>query len=461
MALALISSSGIQAQDVGTVSAAVNPEVTAAAVDTAAPVDPMTPMATEPAAPIVTTSATPVATEAPATPPVATEAATVPVATEAPTTSPPESTPAPVATEAAIVTTAPVAVSTDPPTTSTPTAPPSTAQVASESMGPNLQDTTSPQNLRGSGDGSNMSASSQSSSSKSVSDHTTGTLDGLSSTKLTVMCLLGGVGIAIIMSLLFVVRRTRRRDDPELGTPIGPDTAEITSPPATAITSNADVWKAKGASFASQNLPPAANTRAKMNATTRSSAEFDMANRVSQIASLPAPSRSTKPQQPNRDTNLSPERSLSFRGCSEFSLHHEGDSEASFTTNERYSTNDGYSTSDRYSMSSRLSSEVGRSNSGWFQRQAPKNLDMPRASSTSSTASSVAARKHSKVSFVTPAPIQTTPSTEAPVTTKSSISRTDVPDWYRVIESPSDNDRYTTSSLDSDNISSERESFEL
>ncbi|EEY67705.1 uncharacterized protein PITG_17931 [Phytophthora infestans T30-4] len=157
------------------------------------------------------------------------------------------------------------------------------------------------------------------------------------------------------------------------------------------------LFVAKGASFASQNLPPAANTRAKMNATTRSSAEFDMANRVSQIA----------------------------------------------TSASRYSTNDGYSTSDRYSMSSRLSSEVGRSNSGWFQRQAPKNLDMPRASSTSSTASSVAARKHT------------------PVTTKSSISRTDVPDWYRVIESPSDNDRYTTSSLDSDNISSERESFEL
>ncbi|KAF1778771.1 hypothetical protein GQ600_21057 [Phytophthora cactorum] len=435
MILAVISSTGIQAQDVGTVTAA-NPEATAAPVDTT------TPVATDPAAPVVTT-ATPVATDAVTTPPVATEAATTPVATEAPTTSTPVSTPPPpAATEAVIVTTAPSApVSTDPPTTSTPTAAPSTAQVASESSTPILQDTTSPQsNLRGSDADTSTSASSQSSSSKSVSESITGTLDGLSSTKTTVICLLGGVGIVIIMCLLFVVWRTRGREDPELGTPIAPDSATITSPPA----SSAPAWKAKGASFASQNLPLAANTRAKMNATTRSSAEYDMTNRLSQIASLPAHNTSGKPSRANRETNASSERSFSVRGHSEFSVHHEGDSE----TNERYSTNDVYSTGDRFSTSSRLSTP------------SPKNLDMHHFSSTSSTASSVVARKHNKVSFVNHDLTQT-PSNEAPVTTDSTTSRTDVPDWYRVIESPSDNDRYTTSSLDSDNISSERESFEL
>eukprot|EP00644_Phytophthora_capsici_P003614 jgi/Phyca11/510627/fgenesh2_kg.PHYCAscaffold_64_\ len=80
--------------------------------------------------------------------------------------------------------------------------------------------------------------------------------------------------------------------------------------------------------------------------------------------------------------------------------------------------------------------------------------------STSSTASSVAARKHKPVSFINHDLTQT-PSAQAPVTTDSTTSRTDVPDWYSVIESPSDNDRYTTSSLDSDNISEERVSFEL
>ncbi|KAG6966407.1 hypothetical protein JG688_00006780 [Phytophthora aleatoria] len=348
-------------------------------------------------------------------------------------------------------------LSTDPPTTSTPTAAPSTAQVASESSTPILQDTTSPQsNLRGNDADTSTSASSQSSSSKSVSENITGTLDGLSSTKTTVICLLGGVGIVIIMCLLFVVWRTRGREDPELGTPIAPDSATITSPPA----SSAPAWKAKGASFASQNLPLPANTRAKMNATTRSSAEYDMTNRLSQIASLPAHNTSGKPSRANRETNASSKRSFSVRGHSEFSVHHEGDSETSVMTNERYSTNDVYSTGDRFSTSSRLSSEVVRGNSGWFQRPVPKNLDMHRFSSTSSTASSVVARKHNKVSFVNHDLTQT-PSNEAPVTTDSTTSRTDVPDWYRVIESPSDNDRYTTSSLDSDNISSERESFEL
>ncbi|POM75799.1 Hypothetical protein PHPALM_7047 [Phytophthora palmivora] len=134
---------------------------------------------------------------------------------------------------------------------------------------------------------------------------------------------------------------------------------------------------------------------------------------------------------------------------------------ASLPTCGTYSTSDRYSTSGRYSLSSRLSSEPGRSNSGWFQRQVPKNLDMHRFSSTSSTASSVVARKHNPpVSFVNHDLTQT-PITGAPVAISSTTSRTDVPEWYSVIESPSDNDRYTTSSLDSDNISSERESFEL
>ncbi|OWZ21292.1 hypothetical protein PHMEG_0004177 [Phytophthora megakarya] len=121
---------------------------------------------------------------------------------------------------------------------------------------------------------------------------------------------------------------------------------------------------------------------------------------------------------------------------------------------------DRYSTNGRYSTSSRLSSEVGRSHSGWFQSHVPKNLDMHRFSSTSSTASSVVARKHNPPSFINH-DLTKTPSTGAPVGTDSTTSRTDVPDWYSVIESPSDNDRYTTSSLDSDNVSSERESFEL
>ncbi|ETN00824.1 hypothetical protein PPTG_17680 [Phytophthora nicotianae INRA-310] len=448
MVLVMISSTGIQAQDAGTVTAA-NPEVTAPAVDTATPVDTTAPPVTGPAAPIVTTAA-PVVTEAVTTPPVATEAVTVPAVTEASTTSTPVSTPAPVATDAATETPAPV--STDPPTTSTPTATPSTV---SESSVPILHDTTSPQNLRGNDDGSSASASSLSSSSRSVlEEHKTGTLNGMSSTKMMVICVLGGVGLTVILSLLFVLWRHQRRDDLELGTPIAPDTTAITSPPASAASANAAAWKAKESSYPPQ-MPLAANTRAKMNATTRSSAEFDMANRISQIANPPA--HSTKPNQANRETNASSERSFSIRGYSEFSLHHEGDSEASVITNDRYSTNDGYSTSDRYSMSSRLSSEVGRSNSGWFQRQAPNSLDRHRFSSTSSTASSIAARKHTKVSFVNPDLTQTSNTETAAATT----SRTDVPDWYRVIESPSDNDRYTTASLDSDNISSERESFEL
>ncbi|KAG6602879.1 uncharacterized protein IUM83_06874 [Phytophthora cinnamomi] len=223
-------------------------------------------------------------------------------------------------------------------------------------------------------------------------------------------------------------------------------------------------WKASSSSFASRDQPLSGGTRTKLNATTRSSTEYDLADRPSQIASLPEHSTMTQTPQHNRGTNASSEQSFSIRGYSELSVLRAGDSETSAMTNDRYSTNDGYSTSDRYSTngrystSSRLSSEPGRSNSGWFQ--VPNNLDMHRFSSTSSTASSIVARKHNPVSFIN-RDLTQTPTTDASVTTDSTTSRTDVPDWYSVIESPTDNDRYTTSSLDSDNISDDRASFEL
>ncbi|GMF25957.1 unnamed protein product [Phytophthora lilii] len=475
MTLAVLASpdAGAQAQDVGTVMAA-SPEATPAAVVTETPAETSAPVATEAAAAPAATTAAPVATEAATqAPPAATESA-APVATEAPTTATPAAVPT--ATEAAATvaaaTSAPTSAGTS--TTSIPTAAPPTptSQAAPDTSATVLQDTTPSQSgVRGSD--AESSASSLSSASKSTSDTTTGTLDGSSSSKTVVIVVLGGVGAAIIMSLLFVLWRSQRHEDPDLDTPIPPDTATITFPavsmPSIVAPTAQDMstWKARGSSFASRDLPLTESTRAKLNATTRSSTEYDLANRPSQIASLSARGTATHMPHDSRDTNASSEQSFSIRGYSEFSVRHAGDSETSAMTSERYSTNGGYSTSDRYSTngrystSSRLSSEPGGSNSGWFQQhQVPKNLDMHRFSSTSSTASSVVARRHNPVSFINHDLTQT-PNAETPVTTHSTTSRTDVPDWYSVIESPTDNDRYTASSLDSDNISDERESFEL
>ncbi|KAE8884288.1 hypothetical protein PF005_g17359 [Phytophthora fragariae] len=472
MALALISvpHAGVRAQDAGTVTTA-NPEAAIAAV----------PAATEAAPAPEVTTATPVATEAATVaPPTSTEAA-APVATEAAAvTSTPTSAPtqAPTASQtptmATVTSTAASADSTPSSTGSTPnntpvtaTSAPTTAQVASESSATMLQEATSSQSsssLRSGGSGS--SASSLSSASKSAGDpRSTGTLNGSSSTKTLVIAVLGGVGLTIILSLLFVVWRSQKRENPDLGTPTQSDTATIMFPPASmpAIVAptaqDMSAWKVSGSSFASRDLPLIESTRAKLNATTRSSTEYDLADRPSQIVSLSARGTTTHMPQHIRGTNASSEQSFSIRGYSELSILRAGDSETSAMTSERYSTNDGYSTSDRYSTSSRLSSEPGRSNSGWFQKQVPMNLDMHRFSS-SSTASSIVARKHNPVSFINHDLTQT-PTADAPVATDSTTSRTDVPDWYSVIESPTDNDRYTTSSLDSDNISDDRASFEL
>ncbi|KAL4095160.1 hypothetical protein PRIC1_008538 [Phytophthora ramorum] len=464
MALAMIASPTVRAQDAGTVTAPSPEATTAAAVVTA---DTAAPAATEAATAPVATTVAPVATEM-ATLPAAIETP-APIATDAAVATPaPSSTPPPTSTEAATVVAATASpASTDAPTTTTPatTAVPSpTSQVIPNTGATMLQDTTSSESsFRGSDAGT--SASSLSSSSRGGSATTTGTLEGSSATKTTVIVVLGGVGLTIVLSLLFVAWRSRTRKDQDLNTPLPPDTGTITFPavslPSVAMPTAQDLsaWKASGSSFASRDLPLTESTRAKLNATTRSSTEYDLANRPSQIASLPARGTTMYTPQETRGTNASSEQSFSIRGYSEFSVLHAGDSESSAMTTDRYSTNDGYSTGDRYSTSSRLSSEPGRSNSGWFQQQVP-NLDMHRFSSTSSTASSVAARQHNLVSIINH-DLTRTPSAGAPVTTDSTTSRTDVPDWYSVIESPTDNDRYTTTSLDSDNISNERESFEL
>ncbi|GMF32806.1 unnamed protein product [Phytophthora fragariaefolia] len=468
MTLTVISSP-VAAQDLGTVTAAT-PEATAAA-----------PVATEAAtsAPEATATAAAavaaeVVTEAP---PAATEAA-APAATEAATTSAPASTPT--ATTEAATTAAPMSApeSTESTssaagssTTQTPTSAPSAAEVASESNATVLQDTTSSHSsLRNSETGSN--ASSLSSASKSADATSHGTLNGSSSTKTLVICLLGGVGLTIIVSLLFVVWRSQKRENPDLGTPTQSDTATITFPspamPSIVAPTAQDLtaWKTNGPSFASQDLPLDESFRAKLNASTRLSAEYDLSSQSSQITSLPPRGTTRQTPKHHRGTNASSEQSFSVRGYSELSALRAGDSETAamafgrYSMNDRYSTSERYSTNDRYSTSSRLSSDPGRSNSGLFQNQVPKSLDMHRFSSTSSTTSSIVARKHNPVSFINHDLTQT-PTADAPVTTESTTSRTDVPDWYSVIESPTDNDRYTASSLDSDNISDERASFEL
>lgn len=292
---------------------------------------------------------------------------------------------------------------------------------------------------------------------------TTGALTGSSTTKTVVLCVIGGAGLSVILGLLLLVWIRSRREEPDLDTPL-PNITSTTFPnnsfssvvgaAATGSAQEYSVWKASGSSFASRDLPLTESARGKLNATTRSSVEYDLSERPSQIANISSRGTTSQPTQDHRGTNASSERSFSIRGFSEFSVLHGGDSESSALTYDRYSA-----------ASSRLSSDTGRSDSGWNQNQVSKNLDMHRFSSTSSRTSSAAARTNQPVSFINHD--LTEPASARSIASESTSSRVDVPDWYSVIESPTDNERYTgerytSSSLDSDNNSSnDRESFEL
>ncbi|CAI5724791.1 hypothetical protein KXD40_003443 [Peronospora effusa] len=480
---------GVQAQDVGAV-ATPSPEVTAAAIvtDASASTDPPATVA-----PAQATEPVPV-TEAPtvqSTPEVA-KAATTPVVTEAvKTTTTPASSP-PV-TKDAVKPVAPIAarVSTDVLTTLPPAVAPSVPQVTSQSTATIPSESTSPRSdipdnefennlsvseadsiMRGSGGEGPTNASSLSSSSNSDSESITGTPTEFFTTETVVFFMLGGIGLTIIMSLLFVFWRNRNSEDPDLGTPVASDTSTITFPAASMPSIVAptarelSAWKASGSTFTSRDLPLSANARAKLNAITRLSTEYDMANRHSHVIGLSMHGSLTQTPPAFRETSESSEQSFSIRGYSELSIHHANDleTETPVMTFERDSGSDGYSSGDRYSASgkysasSRLSSDPGRSSSGWSQVQASKNLDIHRYSSTSSTSSSIVARNLNPASSGNQ---DHPPCTDTPDTKDSTTSRTDVPNWYSVIESPTDIGRYTASSLESDTISNARESYEL
>ncbi|CAI5715141.1 unnamed protein product [Peronospora destructor] len=275
--------------------------------------------------------------------------------------------------------------------------------------------------------------------------------------------------------LKMLSNRNRRSEDPNLGTPVALDTSTTTFPAASMPSIVAptarelSAWKATGSTFTSRDLPLSANARAKLNAITRLSTEYDMTNQQSHVTGLSVHGSLTQAPQALQETRGSFEQSFSIRGYSELSIHHANDLETDIPvlTHERDSASDGYSSGDRYSASgkysasSRLSSDPGRSSSGWSQLQASKNPDIHRYSSTSSTSSSIVARNLNPVSSSN----QDHPSgTNIPNTKDSTSMRTsriDVPNWYSVIESPTDIGRYTASSLESDTISNAHESYEL
>ncbi|RLN21309.1 hypothetical protein BBJ28_00024545 [Nothophytophthora sp. Chile5] len=288
-----------------------------------------------------------------------------------------------------------------------------------------------------------------SSGSESVTDVATGD-GGVSTSKTVVLCVLGGLGASVILALLLFLCRRRSREDLDPDTPLPQAEVAISfavpsPPPDATVAQEMAAWKASGSSLASRNLPFTESTRAKLNGSARSSAEYDLSGRTSQLGDL----SSRGPPPPQRDTAASSEQSFSIRGYSDFSAIRGGDSEASVVMH------------DRHSRSSLLSIDTGRSNSGWFQRQVPRSLDLHRFSSTSSTASSVVARKqHQNVASFISHDLTQPPSNRGAVTGGTGRS-VDGKDWYSVIESPSDADRFSASSLDSDRLSDDRESFEL
>lgn len=475
--VAILMFYGISAQDVG-IATTVNSETAAVetgAVATVAPDATLAPAGAEPAA-SRTTSDPLIVTEAVTIPPAPTVAPTIPVTTETAATNLPMTTLSPPTSPSPGKTVPSDAVaSTDPTNSTIPAATPDIKHVASDSSASTFNE--SPRNTlrkknaassassilsssrNHDADSSASASSSFASPSKSVIQQITGTLEDISLSKIVMILILVAIGIFIVMTLLCNVCRSKRSQPPNFRPS---DSAILRSPAGPTVmptASNTCSWKATRSTFAAQKLPQRPSTVANPNANTRTPSEYDRANKNSHIASLPAQNSSILPL---RQTNTSSsDQNFSIRGYSDFSLPHDGDSSESFRGNERYSTafsmSDRYSTSGRFSTSSRLSSDPGRSNSEWFRQNVPKSFGVDRFSSTSSTASSLAARKHHSVSFTT----QGISRTRTPTIVDNTISRTDIPDWYRVIESPTDNDRYTTLSLASENMSGGRDSFEL
>ncbi|KAL7679424.1 hypothetical protein Plhal304r1_c079g0165421 [Plasmopara halstedii] len=468
IAFIVYSFHGIQAQEVETpivetLQDNIVPE-TIAPVETTAPVDTTAPPVTETPPPIVTRVSPIVTEEVTTPPPVPTEAPTLSVTTEAPPSLLPESTSS-TTTEPVAVTTPPVVdenvpADTEAPTTMPPTIMPSTGQNVSEGLNTtksadtivppvtfrDIETDNSEASLHGSEafDHPTTPSPSRSSSFEDIPKETSSTFPGIPFSKTLIISALGGVGLFVILLLLCVKCRASKRQVPDLNTPVqATNTFSRTS-----SSPSSSVWKSTRSTFASRDLPFASSLRAKLNATSRSSIDYDRPNPISFIASLP----------PNnsaiflRESNTS-DQSLSLRGCSEFSVHHQHDSDVS----GRYSTSDRYSTKERYSTTSRLSSEPERSNSGRVPSLLSKGTDVSRISSTSSTLSSATTRRHNRMSLATPDLSQSLPSD----TTSGTNTRTDVRDWYRVIESPADNDRYTSTSLVSDHTTNEQDSFEL
>ncbi|CAH0473106.1 unnamed protein product [Peronospora belbahrii] len=464
---------GVQAQDIGAL-VTPSPEVTPAAIvtDTPAP----TSLATAVVPPEATAAITEPVTEAVTVnlTPETVEATITPVVTEAATVITPASTPVAIDTFPPVASNA-APVSTDTSTDSPPPAAPSVASVTSESS------TTIPSEAASNDVGSSMqgseseesaSSSSSSSSSSSASEYVTETVTEFFTTTTIVLFMLGGIGLTIVMSLLYVLWRNQRREDPGLETPVSEDSTTTTFPavsmPSIIAPTARDlsVWKAGESKFTSQDLPLTANVHAKLNAVSRSSIEYDMASRYSNVAILRVHESLAQDPEASRETNVFSKQSFGISEYSEFSIHDATDleTETPAMTNNRDSASDGYSAGDRYSMygkysaSSRLSSDPGRRSSSWSQLQVPKNLDMYRYSSTSSTNSSIVVRNHNPASSVNP---DQPSSTDTPGTVDNTTSRTDVINWYSVIESPTDIGRYTTLSFSSDTTSIGRESFEL
>lgn len=460
VALALVALHDVRAQEAGpAIAENVAPNTLAPGETTTAPV------VTDPAAPLATT-APPIATEAVAATLVPTGAPTLPVTLDTPPPTTPPPTPTPVPVTAAPVADASLQVTPAPPTTVAPTATPSLAQGTSETnttkplekprtfrgvVAENRTSSSLSSSQDGAADNSTSTYPTLSSSSEGdTKTRTSGTLKGFSFSKTVAISVLGSIGLLLITILLCVVCKARGRDFPDLTTPtLATNTfpSALTNAPTSPSSS---VWKSNRSTFASRDLPLASSIRAKLNANTRSPIEYDRPHPISMTASRPHDTSTLL----IRQSNIS-DRSLSLRGCSEFSVHHQGDSDVS----GRYSTSDRYSTKGRYSTTSRLSSEFERSNSG-VPPLVPKAVDASRVSSSSSTPSSAAARRHNRVSLANHDRIPP-PRPEDSHATDGIKPRTDVPDWYRVIKSPADTDRYTTTSLVSENASGDPDSFEL
>lgn len=278
--------------------------------------------------------------------------------------------------------------------------------------------------------------------------------------RVAVLVAVGSLGGAVILGMLVFccMRRHREAAAQREHDPISPQPVAVFPGRDTGLVRVISDRKASSASSTVATLPvvsarPSARSMGQFRASSRSltqivadaaaSASYHL-SRPLEMASSPSSfhnsmalqsisddsSRDSGLSSPFRGTNQS-NRSYDVRGGSGFSFQDDSDTSSS-ADRQSYSS---YATDDRTTAMSLISVPSAR---------IPPTLDLHRFSSTSSTASQA---DPNAASFI--ASDLTQPTTA------------DGRHWYKTIESPTDEDRYTDLSVESERLSTDRESYEL